>query len=93
MEVFLDFGVFELFAVLGIAALARLVYSRRWLGVVFVVASIVAPAVLFFVNHGEIRRWLIAGCLGTAVVNAAVVLGAMQRGDVPIFRLPQRRRR
>lgn len=91
VEIFIDFGLFELLAVLGIAALARVVYSRRWLGLAFVIVSIAAPVALFFVNQGEARRWLVAACLGTAVVNAAVVLGGLQRGDVPILKIPQRR--
>jgi hypothetical protein len=92
VETFLDFGLFELLVALGIVGLARVVFARRWLGVAFVMASIVAPAALFFLNQADVRRWLAVGCLGTALINSAVVLGALQRGDVPLLKIPPRRR-
>lgn len=87
MEIFIDGGLFELFAVLGVAALAKAVYARRWLAIAFLAVSVATPAVLLFMVHGEAARWLAALCLATALVNTAVVLGALQRGDVPTVTL------
>jgi hypothetical protein len=89
MELFVDFGLFEFLAALGIAALAKAVYARKIVGAIFLMASIGLPAALIFLARSETARWLSALCLATALVNGAVVWGAMQRGDVPTPRAPR----
>ena len=91
MEIFVDFGLFELLAVLGIAGAARMIYSRVLLGLLCVGVSLLAPIALLFVVHGELARWLAAVGLGTSLVNGAVVLGALQSGSVRVISLPKRR--
>lgn len=82
MEIFADFGLFELVAVLGLSALARALYSRRLVGFGVLLLSVAAPlALVVLVQEGPIR-WLAAVSLGTALVNATVVLGAVRTGSV-----------
>jgi len=83
MEVFVDFGLFEVIAALGLAAAARLAYSRKAVGLGLLLLSIVAPAALIFVVPEGAARWLAALALGTALLNATVVFGALQEGVVP----------
>jgi hypothetical protein len=87
MEVFVDFGLFELFTVLGFSVLARNVYSRRLLRVFFLVASMALPCLLVVLADTERLRWLAAACLVTVLINLSVVLGALQQGKVPTFSL------
>jgi hypothetical protein len=83
MEIFADFGLFEVAAVLGLGALARAVYSRRLWGSFVLLLSVAAPLALMVLAREEPLRWLAAVALGTALVNATVVLGAMRTGSVP----------
>jgi len=79
MEIFVDFGMFELFAALG-----KAIYRRVWLAFGFLAASVVAPLILIFMlgfgGAGELPRWLAAIALGTALVNASVILSAQRAG-------------
>jgi hypothetical protein len=83
MEVFVDFGLFEVLAALGLAAAARLVYSRRLIGIGVLLLSLGAPAILIFVVPEGAPRWLAALTLGMALLNATVVFGALQDEAVP----------
>ena len=80
MEIFVDFGMFELFAALGLAALGRAIYRRAWLAFVFLAASVIAPLVLIFIGAGELPRWLAAVALATALINAGVIVPALKAG-------------
>jgi hypothetical protein len=93
MEVFLDFGLFELIAALGVAAMARAVYSRKAAGLAFLGASILVPVALLFLVRGGAATWLAAACVATALVNGVVVLGAFQRGEVRVPTVPKWRGR
>jgi len=92
MEIFVDFGLIELLAALGVAALSRVVYSRKILGIIFLIISVLAPVVLLIIVKIPEQRFLAAVCLATALVNAAVVAAVMQNGEVPKLKLPQKAR-
>jgi peptidoglycan biosynthesis protein MviN/MurJ (putative lipid II flippase) len=79
MEPFVDFGLIELLAASGLAWLARRIYARPALGVVFVVVSVLLPAMLVIAPRGVGTRWVAIGCLATALVNAAAQLTMLRR--------------
>jgi hypothetical protein len=83
MEIFVDFGLFEIVAALGLSAVARHVYARSALRLLFPAVSIAAPAAVILLAPTEGVRWLGAACLATALVNLAVVLAVIQRGEIP----------
>lgn len=80
MEIFVDFGMFEVFGALGLAALGRTIYRRPWLAFGFLAVSVIAPLILIFLGSGELLRWLAAIALSTALVNASVIVSAHRAG-------------
>jgi hypothetical protein len=90
MEIFIDFGLFELLSGLGFAFLSRTIYSKRVLGISFLVVSTVAPVAMLLVSSSSTQRWTAAICIATTFVNAAVVAGAMRSGSVPVLKFSAR---
>jgi len=89
MEVFVDFGLFELIAAAGLAFISRKIYARRWLGLMFLGLSLAAPAVLVFVGHEGPARWVAVVCLATSLVNAALIFSIIQRRAMATLFLDQ----
>jgi len=82
MEIFVDFGMFELAVALGIAAASRAVFRRRWLAALFLAWTALAPATLLFVARDELVRWIAVACLVPALVNVATLAMLMRRHDL-----------
>jgi len=82
MEIGVDFGLFELLAIAGLAWLARFIFRRRWLSVAFLMCSAAAPIALWFLVDGEWPRWLAVACLGAAAIHITVIAQLMRRFDV-----------
>lgn len=93
MEVFVDFGLFELVAALGLAALSRTIYSRKLAGLLFLVVSIAAPTALVIFASSSTQRWLAVVCLASALINSAVVAAVLQSGEIPSLQFPAMRSR
>lgn len=82
MEVFVDFGLFELLAATGLAIVARKVYTRRWLAVACLILSVIAPIVLVFIIDEGLTRWIAVICLATSLVNVSLIFLLIRRWDM-----------
>lgn len=73
-----DFGLFEFLGAAVLGTVARGIYSRRLLGMLFLVLSIAAPVGIIIVGRGELTKWLGALALATALVNAAFIFRVLR---------------
>lgn len=82
MEIFVDFGLFELLVAAGLAKVAGRLYASRLAAGVLLLTSVTMPAVLVVLGSSELTRWLAAGALATALVNAAFIVTVLRRPAV-----------
>jgi hypothetical protein len=82
MEIFIDFGLFELLAATGFAFIARKIYTRRRLGLGFIIVSLIAPIFLVFFATEGLAKWIAAACLATTLVNGSLIFMLLQRGNI-----------
>ena len=74
MEVFVDFGLFELFAASAIGAFGRWVLTRKYARWSALALSIAAPLALVVVVTGEAQRWVAALALATSILNVSMIV-------------------
>ena len=82
MEIFVDFGLFELLIALGLASASRTIFSHRRLAVLFLIWSVLAPIAVLVVARTELLRWLAMACLVPALINVAVIAALMRRHNL-----------
>lgn len=85
MEVFVDFGLFELLAAAGLAIVARRIYMRRWSTLTCLILSLIAPVLLVFFAHESLLRWIAVLCLATTLINCSLIFMLIRRCDLSLL--------
>jgi len=86
MEVFVDFGLFELLAAAGLAIVARRSYVRRWSStLICLILSLVAPVLLIFVAHESLLRWIAVICVLTTLINCSLIFYLIRHWDLSML--------
>lgn len=80
MEVFVDFGAFELMAASGVMWLSTTIYRRRLSRWAALALSIVAPGALLVQASSEGTRWIAALALAASLLNVSVIVRLMRDG-------------
>jgi len=75
-ELFIDFGLFELLAAIGLSLLARKIYTKRVPAAACLLLSLIAPLVQLFLAVEGLARWAAAVCLFTALINVSPIFMA-----------------
>lgn len=83
MEIFVDFGLFEILALAGLAAIARRIYARPYLGLASLALSVVAPAILALLAPDGWLRWVAVACVATSLINASLIVGFLRQPPQP----------
>ena len=82
MEIFVDFGLFELLIALGLASASRTIFSHRRLAVLFLIWSALAPIAVLVVVRTELVRWLAVASLVPALINVAALVAVMRHHNL-----------
>ena len=82
MEIFVDFGLFEVLVGLGLAAASRAIFARRRVGILFLVWASLAPIAVVFTAQSELARWIGVAALASALVNVATIATLIRRHDL-----------
>ena len=94
MEIFVDFGLFEILAASGLGTLGRAINRHPFARALVLVLSIAAPGALLWLVGGETLRWIAALALGTSLVNASIIVSGSRTlpapADAPIPDRPVR---
>ena len=78
MEIFIDFGLFEVLVVVGLASLSHRIYSSKSLAVPFLIASTIMPIMILILATRSIERCIAVICSATALVNAALIAAVLR---------------
>jgi hypothetical protein len=74
VEIFVDFGLFELLAVSGIVMLARAIHRRPLTRRIVLALSVLAPAAVVLLVSDQTVRWIAAVALGTSALNTSFIV-------------------
>lgn len=85
MEVFVDFGLFEILAATGVAMAAKAIYTKPYLAFACLIVSLLAPVTLIFFVHEGLIRWIAAISFATAAINASLIFLLIRRWDMSML--------
>jgi hypothetical protein len=87
MEVFVDGGLFELFALLAFGCAINFIFAHKYLLLLFSAVAFAGPVGLLFVSE-NLRAWPAGFCILTgALLTFLLWKMRLARGDRPLFDL------